>query len=118
MAATQTQPKPIIGTSLVDVPKSFLDNAPHRLCSRDVLMLLEDVSLCQKSDWQRNADAEPAHARRMTNAITPNGALLVAVSIVAAIRLRGREIAPSPKLNAVVHDSILLARTILAQLER
>jgi hypothetical protein len=47
-----------------------------------------------------------------------NGALLVAVSIVAAIRLRGDEIKPSPKLNAVVHDSLLLARTILARMER
>ncbi len=47
-----------------------------------------------------------------------NGAVLIAASIVAAIRLRGQEIKPSPKLNAVVHDSILLARTILAQLEK
>lgn len=46
-----------------------------------------------------------------------NGALLVAASIIAAIRLRGQEIKPSPKLNAVVYDSILLARTILAHLE-
>jgi hypothetical protein len=41
-----------------------------------------------------------------------NGAVLIAASIVAAIRLRGQEIKPSPKLNGVVHDSILLARTI------
>jgi hypothetical protein len=47
-----------------------------------------------------------------------NGALLVAASIIAAIRLRGQNIRPSPKLNAVVYDSILLARTMLAQLER
>jgi hypothetical protein len=46
-----------------------------------------------------------------------NGAVLIAASIVAAIRLRGQEIKPSPKLNAVVYDSILLARTILAHLE-
>ena len=47
-----------------------------------------------------------------------NGAVLIAASIVAAIRLRGQEIKPSPKLTAVVHDSILLARTILAQMEK
>jgi hypothetical protein len=47
-----------------------------------------------------------------------NGAVLIAAAIVAAIRLRGEEIKPSPRLNAVVHDSILVARTVLAQLER
>jgi hypothetical protein len=44
-----------------------------------------------------------------------NRAVLIVASIVATIRLRGEGIKPSPKLNAVVHDSILLARTILAQ---
>lgn len=48
----------------------------------------------------------------------PDGAVLIAASIVAAVRLRGQEIHPSPKLNDVVHDSILLARTILRELER
>jgi len=47
-----------------------------------------------------------------------DGALLVAASIVAAIRLRGEDIRPSPKLTVVVKDSIELARTVLAQLER
>jgi hypothetical protein len=45
-------------------------------------------------------------------------ALLVAASIVAAIRLRGQEITRSPKLVAVVSDSILLARTVMAAIER
>jgi hypothetical protein len=40
-----------------------------------------------------------------------DGALLVAASIVAAIRLRGQEITRSPKLVAVASDSVLLART-------
>jgi hypothetical protein len=57
-------------------------------------------------------------ARRKSIAPKTDGAVLVAASLVAAIRLRGEEIRPSPKLNAVVHDSILLARTILAQIER
>jgi hypothetical protein len=48
-----------------------------------------------------------------------DGALLVAASIVAAIRLRGQEIVPrSPKLVAVVSDSVLLARTLMAAIER
>jgi hypothetical protein len=46
------------------------------------------------------------------------GALLVAASVIAVIRLRGEEIKPTPKLNAVVYDSIVLARTILAQLQK
>jgi hypothetical protein len=46
-----------------------------------------------------------------------NGALLVAASIVAVIRLKGAEITPSPRLKAVVNDSIFLAKTILAHLE-
>jgi hypothetical protein len=36
-----------------------------------------------------------------------NGALLIAASIIAAIRLRGEPIKPSPKLQAVVYDSVL-----------
>jgi len=47
-----------------------------------------------------------------------DGALLVAASIVAAIRLRGQEITRSPKLFAVVNDSVLLARTVMAAIER
>ena len=47
-----------------------------------------------------------------------NGALLIATSIVAAIRLRGQEIKPSPKLSYVIYESILLARSILAQLQK
>jgi hypothetical protein len=46
------------------------------------------------------------------------GALLIAASIVAAIRLRGQEIQPSPKLTATVKDSIQVARLVLAELSR
>jgi hypothetical protein len=46
------------------------------------------------------------------------GALLIAASIVAAIRLRGQEIQPSPKLTATVKDSIHVARLVLAELSR
>jgi hypothetical protein len=47
-----------------------------------------------------------------------NGALLVAASIVAVIRLRGEPIKPSPKLTATITDAVYLARMILSQLQR
>ncbi len=46
-----------------------------------------------------------------------NGALLIAASIIAVIRLRGEPIKPSPKLSAVVADSVDLARFVLRQIE-
>jgi hypothetical protein len=46
-----------------------------------------------------------------------NASLLIAASIVAAIRLRGEEIKPSPKLTATVRDSVNLARMVLAEIE-
>ena len=36
------------------------------------------------------------------------GALLVAASLVAAIRLRGEPVKPSPKLTATITDSVQL----------
>jgi hypothetical protein len=47
-----------------------------------------------------------------------DGAVVVAASIVAAIRLRGQEIKPSPKLTATIRDSVDLARMVLAELQR
>jgi hypothetical protein len=47
-----------------------------------------------------------------------NGALLIAACIVAAVRLRGEEVRPSPKLTAVVKDAVMLARLVLAELSR
>jgi len=55
---------------------------------------------------------------RKTHRQPMDSALLVAASIVAAIRLRGQEITHSPKLVAVVSDSVLLARTVMAAIER
>jgi len=46
-----------------------------------------------------------------------NASLLIAASIVAAIRLRGEEIKPSPKLTATVRDSVNLARLVLSEIE-
>jgi hypothetical protein len=47
-----------------------------------------------------------------------DGALLVAASIVASIRLRGEEIKSSPKLAATISDSVRLARLVMAEMER
>jgi hypothetical protein len=46
-----------------------------------------------------------------------DGALLIAASIVAAIRLRGEPITHSPKVAATVADSLQLARMVMARLE-
>ncbi len=44
------------------------------------------------------------------------GALLVAASLVSAIRLRGEVIRPSPKLQEVISETIELARLVLREL--
>jgi len=44
------------------------------------------------------------------------GALLVAATIVAAIRLRGEPIENTPKVVATIHDSVKLARLVLRTL--
>jgi hypothetical protein len=41
------------------------------------------------------------------------GALLVAATLTAAIRLRGEEITNTPKVIATIHDSVKLARMVL-----
>lgn len=46
-----------------------------------------------------------------------NASLLIAASLVAAIRLRGEEIRPSPRLTALVKDSVSLARLVLSEIE-
>ena len=50
---------------------------------------------------------EPPNDDRM------KGALLVAATLVAAIRLRGAPIANTPRVIATIHDSIKLARLVL-----
>ena len=46
-----------------------------------------------------------------------SASLLIAASIVAAIRLRGEEIKPSPRLTAIVKDSVNLARLVMSEIE-
>lgn len=60
----------------------------------------------------------PACARRKGKESKTDGAVLVAASVVAAIRLRGQDIKPSPKLTATIKDSIELARRVLTELQR
>jgi hypothetical protein len=45
------------------------------------------------------------------------GALLIAASLVAAIRLRGAEIKPSRKLTATISDSVQLAVLVWRELQ-
>ena len=47
-----------------------------------------------------------------------NGALLIAASLIAVVRLRGEELRPSPKLKATIYDSVRLAREILREVQR
>ena len=44
------------------------------------------------------------------------GALLIAASLIAAIRLRGDPITASPKVVAIISDSQKLARMVLQRL--
>jgi hypothetical protein len=70
------------------------------------------------NDIARGTPKQNAACVRRRMPAKSDGALLVAASIVAAIRLRGQDIKPSPKLTIVVKDSVALARTVLAQIER
>jgi hypothetical protein len=45
------------------------------------------------------------------------GALLIAASLIAAIRLRGEPIKPSPKLSATIYDSVQLAVLVWRELQ-
>jgi hypothetical protein len=46
------------------------------------------------------------------------GALLIAACLVAAIRLRGEPIQPSPKLKATISDSVQLAVLVWREIQR
>jgi hypothetical protein len=45
------------------------------------------------------------------------GALLIAACLIAAIRLRGEPIKPSPKLSATIYDSVQLAVLVWRELQ-
>jgi hypothetical protein len=46
-----------------------------------------------------------------------NATLVIAASLIAAVRLRGEPIKPSPKLSATIADSVQLARMVMAAVE-
>lgn len=46
------------------------------------------------------------------------GALLIAASLIAVIRLRGEDIQISPKVQSVISHSVRLAREVLRAIER
>jgi hypothetical protein len=46
------------------------------------------------------------------------GALLIAASIIAAVRLRGVEIKPCPAVSCAIADSVKLARMVLEKIEK
>lgn len=58
----------------------------------------------------------PAQGAEMKRDDKTKGALLVAASLIAAIRLGRNEVKPSPVLNVTITDSIHLARMILEKL--
>ena len=45
------------------------------------------------------------------------GAVLIAACIIAAIRLRGEEIKPSPKLKHTIYESVQLAVMVLREVK-
>ena len=45
------------------------------------------------------------------------GALLIAACLIAAIRLRGEPIKPSPKLKSTIYDSVQLAVLVWRELQ-
>ena len=45
------------------------------------------------------------------------GALLIAACLIAAIRLRGEPIRPSPKLAATIYDSVQLATLVWREIQ-
>jgi hypothetical protein len=53
---------------------------------------------------------------KLTTEERQKGALLIAASLIAAIRLRGEPIDNSPKVAGIIHDAIKLARMVLQRL--
>ena len=58
----------------------------------------------------------PRMASETTAEDRQRGALLIAASLIAVIRLRGEPITSSPKVVATISDSIKLARLVLQRI--
>jgi hypothetical protein len=81
-----------------------------------------DCPCCSDAFRYQGNEIQRGDARRNPACLTKSrpldGALLVAATICASIRLQGQDLRPSPKLNAVVSDSVQLARKVLAKMDR
>lgn len=80
-------------------------------CCMSVYRYLEDAIF-------RGRPRQSEQCRRDGKPTRSNGALLVTAGTIAAIRIRGEPVQPSPKLKAVISDSISLARLVLAEIEK
>ena len=58
-----------------------------------------------------------AYNTNMSEDEKQRGALLIAACLIAAIRLRGEPIQPSPKLKATIYDSVQLAVLVWRELQ-
>jgi hypothetical protein len=47
-----------------------------------------------------------------------DAALLIAASIVAAIRLRGEKVAPTPKVTFIISESVEIVRMVWRSIQR
>jgi hypothetical protein len=95
-----------------------VDAKPPRESAQVSCPCCEKVYRYVAKDIRRGIPKRNEQCRLNGSTAKPNGALLVAASIVAAIRLRGEPIKPSPKLTSTVSDSVQLARLVLAELGR
>jgi hypothetical protein len=67
---------------------------------------------------RRNPACEKRRLQQQPAVGKLDGAVLIAATMVAAMRLRGEDVKPSPKVMATVSDSIALAKMVLARMER
>lgn len=66
----------------------------------------------------RGKPRQSEQCRRAGQQTKPDSAMLVAAGTIAAIRLRGEPVQPSPKLKSVIHDAVSLARLVLAEIQK
>ena len=68
--------------------------------------------------WGHPEQSENCRKKNAKSGSKTQGALLVAASTIAAIRLRGELIKPRPKLKSLIYDSISLARLVQGEIEK
>lgn len=94
-------------------PEPPYKGAVHVTCSCcwSVYRYLEDAIF-------RGQPRQSEQCRRNGRQAKSDGAMLVTAGTIAAIRLRGEPVQPSPKLKSVIADSISLARLVMAELQK